>query len=70
MWYNQCIVIKTSLNLSDVMHIVECLTTGPSDIIAPVGVTSSWRYRVIALVGVMSSPHLWRHSRISELNSN
>jgi hypothetical protein len=41
MWYNQCIVIKMSLNLSDVMHIVDRLTTGPSDIIAPVGITSS-----------------------------
>jgi hypothetical protein len=36
MWYNQCIVIKTSLNLT---HIAERLTTGPSDVIAPVGVT-------------------------------
>jgi hypothetical protein len=64
MWYNQCIVIKTSLNLSDIMHIVECLTTGPSNVIAPVGVTSSWHYRVITPVGITSSSrHLWRHSR-------
>jgi hypothetical protein len=28
----------TSLNLSDIMHIVERLTTAPSDVIAPVGV--------------------------------
>jgi hypothetical protein len=39
----------------DVVHIVERLTTGPSDVIAPVGVTSSWRYRIIAPVGVTSS---------------
>jgi hypothetical protein len=34
------------------LHIVEDLTTGQSDIIAPVGVTSLWRYRVIAPIGV------------------
>jgi hypothetical protein len=28
MWYNQCIVIKTSLNLSDVMHIKKKNTSG------------------------------------------
>jgi hypothetical protein len=31
-----------SLNLGDVMHIVERLTMGPSDVIAPVGIVSSF----------------------------
>jgi hypothetical protein len=34
------------------MHVVERLTMGPSDVIAPVDVTSSWRYCVIAPVGI------------------
>jgi hypothetical protein len=57
---------KTSLNLSDVMHIVERLTTGPSDVIAPVGVTSSRRYRIIAPISVMSS---WRCRIICDITA-
>jgi hypothetical protein len=61
--YHTAALWLTSLTLSDVMHIVERLTTVPSDVIAPVGVTSSWRYRVIAPVGATSSRHLRRHGR-------
>jgi hypothetical protein len=53
--------------VGDVMHIVERLTTGPSDVIAPVGVMSLWRYRVIAPVGVTSS---WRRRVIYDVTAD
>jgi hypothetical protein len=48
------------------VHIVERLTPGPGDVITPVGVASSWRYRVIAPVGVMSS---WRRRIICDVTA-
>jgi hypothetical protein len=47
----------TSSNLSDVMHFVGCLTTGPSDIIVPVGITLLWRNHIIAPISVTSRPN-------------
>jgi hypothetical protein len=66
--YHMAALWWTSLNLSDdIMGIVGHLTTGSiSDVIALVGVTSSWCYRVIAPVGLTSS---WRRRIICNITA-
>jgi hypothetical protein len=45
---NFCRYQACNPNFSDVMHIVERLTTGSSDVIVPIGVASPWRRRIIS----------------------
>jgi hypothetical protein len=51
--YHMAALWLTSVDLHDIMYIVEHLTTGPSDVIAPVGITLSRHLRLAAKLWVL-----------------